>query len=97
MIAGVEALPGIPTAVAARPLTQTATHSEAYSRAFLLPAVPAIGTEETLIVPPGWFRQRRVVEVRNGSLWRVELQRVIDDGPDFERISFIRVNGKNAA
>ena len=97
LIAGVEALPGIPTAVAARPLTQTATQSEAYSRAFLLPAVPVIGTEETLIVPPGWFRQRRVVEVRNGSLWRVELQRVIDDGPDFERISFIRVNGKNGA
>jgi hypothetical protein len=53
LIAGIAALPGKPQAVAARPLAREAGHAEPYSRAFMLPAVAAIGCRADLVIPPG--------------------------------------------
>lgn len=91
LVAGIAALPGIPQAVAARPLTQQCAHAEMYSRAFLLPAVPAIGCEQSLVVPQGWFHAGRIIEVYTDTPWRVKLSHVLNDGPDFERVSFVLV------
>lgn len=88
MIAGISALPGIPQAVAARPLGQDAAHNELYCRAFLLPAVPTIGAEQSLVIPQGWYRSGRIVEICTDAARRVKLLHVLEDGPDFERVSF---------
>lgn len=89
LIAGVEALAGVPQAVAVRPLGTDVAHSEVFSRAFMLPAVPAVGSEQSLVLPQGWFRPGRHVEVQAGPAMHVQLQHVLDDGPDFEQVSFV--------
>lgn len=91
LIAGVAALPGMPHAVAARPLTQQAGHAEMYSRAFMLPAIPATNTEQSLVLPQGWYQDGRIIEVYTDNAWRVKLLHVLEDGPDFERVSFVVV------
>ncbi|HRF12918.1 MAG: hypothetical protein ABTS16_21620 [Candidatus Accumulibacter phosphatis] len=91
LIAGIAALPGKPQAVAARGLTYEPGRQDPYHRAFLLPAVPAIGSEQTLILPPGWYRPERLLEVYTENLMQVRLQRLVADGADFERVSFIVV------
>ena len=88
---GVEALPGVPEAIAARPLTHTNVHNAAFERAFLLPAIPALGTEASLLLPSGWYRPFRVVEIAASAPRRVELLHVLNDGPDFEHVSLAAV------
>ncbi|QKS31242.1 MAG: hypothetical protein FAZ92_00864 [Accumulibacter sp.] len=89
LTAGVAALPGKPRAVAARMLGIDADSSALFSRAFLLPALPVMGSEPTLIIPRGWYRPQRVLEVYDQGMTRVRLQHVAGDGPDFERVSFV--------
>ncbi len=91
LVAGVAALPGKPRAVAARPLTSESESSGRYSRAFILPAVSAIGAEQTLVLPPGWYRPERVLEVVADAPIRVKLQSRVGEGADFERASFVIV------
>ncbi|MBL8414560.1 MAG: hypothetical protein JNM42_09005 [Propionivibrio sp.] len=91
LIAGVAALAGIPQAVAARPLGQGSVHNERYSRAFLLPAVPSVGTDQSLVIPQGWYRAGRILEINADKPWRMKLIHVLDEGPDFERVSFVVV------
>lgn len=88
LIAGIEALPGIPVATAARPLDHLEGGNGKYHRAFLLPAAPAIHTEQSLILPRAWFRSGRVIELFTDGVWQVRLLHVLDDGLDFERVSF---------
>ena len=88
---GVEALPGVPEAIAARLLTHTNVHNAAFERAFLLPAIPALGTEASLLLPSGWYRPFRVVEIAASAPRRVELLHVLNDGPDFEHVSLAAV------
>ncbi|HMW55778.1 MAG TPA: hypothetical protein PKZ67_07230 [Accumulibacter sp.] len=88
LVAGIAALPGKPQAVAARPQALEPGHQVPYQRAFLLPAVPAIGAEQTLILPPGWFRAERRLEVYTENPMQVRLQRLLAEGADFERVTF---------
>jgi hypothetical protein len=89
LVAGVAALPGRPQAAAARPLLPEPGLSGLYGRAFILPAVPAIAAEQTLVIPAGWYRPERVLEVYTDSLMRVRLQRLVAAGPEFERATFV--------
>ena len=57
-------------------------------RAFLLPAVPALDAEQSLVIPPGWFSFGRLIELHTDGRRRVRLRQLLDDGPDFERVSF---------
>lgn len=89
LIAGIRALPGMPVAIAARPLEHSGEHIiHKYQRAFLLPATPSVGAEQSLVLPQGWFRSGRIIELFTDGAWQVRLLHVLDDGPDFERISF---------
>ena len=93
LTAGVRALPGLPVAIAARTIpAEGETVSElttSFHRAFLLPAVPAVSAEQSLVVPQGWFRKGRVIELyTGGGAWQVRLVRVLDAGVDFDRTSF---------
>lgn len=86
LIAGIRALPGLPVAVCARPVDPAGEPNELYRRAFLLPALA--DAERSLVLPAGWFRPGRVVEVFTDGAWRVRLKNVLDLGPDFERVGF---------
>ena len=88
LIAGIRALPGMPMATAVR-LVEHGEMSSRYERAFLLPAIPSVATEQSLVVPTGWYRSGRVIELFTDGVWRVKLVHVLDDGPDFERVSFV--------
>ncbi len=88
LIAGIAALPGKPLAVAARPLLRDAGDEGRYQRAFILPAVPAIAAEQTLILPVCWFRAERVMEVFGETLMHVKLQRRMSEGRDFQPVTF---------
>ncbi|WP_313952458.1 hypothetical protein [Accumulibacter sp.] len=88
LVAGIAALPGKPQAVAARPLPEDEGHAELYSRAFILPAVAAIGAEQSLVLPQGWFYPGRLLEVYVDGIWRVRMHRLVGSGSDFDRVTF---------
>ncbi|MFT3848409.1 MAG: hypothetical protein QM739_06930 [Propionivibrio sp.] len=92
LIAGVRALPGLPLAIAARSITEEGEtlweFSNNYQRAFLLPAIPAVHAEQSLVLPQGWFRKGRIIELFTDGVWRVRLARVLESGPDFDRVGF---------
>lgn len=88
LVAGIAALPGVPQAIAARVVGGQDRHATRYIRAFLLPAVPAVNSEQSLVLPQGWYQAGRVLEIFTDGAWRVRLNRVLQDGPDFERVSF---------
>ena len=62
--------------------------SSHYQRAFLLPAIPAVNAEQSLVLPQGWFRRGRIIELYTDGAWQVRLTRVLDSGPDFDRVTF---------
>lgn len=88
LAAGIAILPGLPQAVAVRPIAETGLGTSPYSRAFLLPKVDAVNDEDSLVLPPGWFQRGRIVEVFTDHAFHVRLTRVHKRGIDFERIGF---------
>ena len=88
LIAGIRALPGLPMATAVRLADQEEFADGKYHRAFLLPAVPAENSAQSLILPQGWYRNGRVLELFTGAAWRIRLQQFLDSGPDFDRVAF---------
>ncbi|MDR2788227.1 MAG: hypothetical protein LBD06_07685 [Candidatus Accumulibacter sp.] len=89
LIVGLRALPGLPQAICARPLAATGEPRErSYQRAFLLPALATTGAERSLVLPAGCFRPNLEVEIFTDRASRVLLGKMLDSGPDFERVSF---------
>jgi hypothetical protein len=85
--AGVHILPGIPQGTAIRAVGAPAA-AEQYTLAFLLPAVAALKTPETLVVPAGWFKLNREIEVLTERSGKLRLASIVDRGADFERVTF---------
>ena len=85
--AGVHILPGIPQGAAIRAIGAPAA-AEQYTPAFLLPAVAALQAPETLVVPAGWFKPNREIEVLTERTGKLRLASVVDRGADFERVTF---------
>jgi hypothetical protein len=81
---GVQILPGVPQGIAIRPGGVT---TDPYTQGFLLPAFAPLQAPETLVMPAGWFKPKREIEVA-GSPGGLRLVELIDRGADFERISF---------
>lgn len=88
LVAGIAALPGAPQAICARLATGHTGQGELYNRAFLLPAVPSVNPDPSLVLPQGWYQAGRIVEIFSDTAWRVRLDHVVQEGPDFERVSF---------
>ncbi len=91
LLVGVHVLPGLPEGIAVRPTGANVSHSERYVRAFLLPAVPALDEPASLVLPRGWFQAGRIVEAFTDRPARLRLDRLMANGPDFERIAFTRL------
>jgi hypothetical protein len=83
---GVRILPGVVQCVAVRGTGLNAM-AEKYVQALLLPGVAALQSPATLIVPPGWYRPKRTVEVYSDKPEQILLTGVVDRGIDFERLS----------
>ena len=84
--AGVHIIPGVPRAVAVRP-TGINAQTDKFVQALYCPALPALGTPASLILPPGWYRAKRVLEVYSDASEPLLLSGVIERGCDFERVA----------
>jgi cyclic-di-GMP-binding protein len=83
--AGVRLLPGMPSAVAVRG-TGINVQDDTYSRALALNEAQALGAPACLVLAPGWFKPRRVIEMRDAGA--VRLTDVLERGLDFERVAY---------
>lgn len=83
---GVHVVPGVPQAVAVRP-TGINAQMEKFVPALYCPALPALSVPASLILPPGWYRPKRVLEVYSDSAELLLLSSVIERGIDFERVA----------
>ncbi len=87
LYAGVQLLPGLPAAVAARPTGLNAM-KEKFVQALTLTGVPAINVPPTLVLPSGWYKPKRVIEVFVDAPLQVRLTALIERGVDFERVTY---------
>ncbi len=87
LICGVKLLPGLPLAAAVRGTGVNAA-DEKYVQAIALAAVPALKAPPTLVLAPGWFRPKRVIEAAIQKPMRVRLTEVAERGTDFERVAY---------
>jgi len=85
--AGVQMLPGAPKPAAVRG-TGLSAANEKYRHGFLLPPVASLTEPETVIVPAGWFRTGRAIELYTDSSRKIRLTRLLDRGSDFERAAY---------
>jgi hypothetical protein len=83
---GVHVFPGVPQAVAVRP-TGINAQAEKFVPALYCPALVALSTPASLLLPPGWYRPKRVLEVYSDSSELLLLSGVIERGSDFERVA----------
>ncbi|MBI1943501.1 MAG: hypothetical protein HYS35_07525 [Betaproteobacteria bacterium] len=89
LYAGVRLLPGMAAATAVRPTGLNVTGAK-YVQALSLTAVAAIHSPPALVLPSGWFKPKRVVEVyvEGQGAVRVRLSEMIDRGSDYERVAY---------
>jgi hypothetical protein len=87
LMCGVKLLPGLPLAAAVRGTGVNAVDDK-YVQAVALAAVPALNAPPTLVLPPGWFRPKRVIEAAIQKPLRVRLLEVVERGTDFERVVY---------
>jgi hypothetical protein len=85
--AGVKLMPGIAAATSVRG-TGLNDKSERPTSALVLDAVPAVKSPATLVLPAGWFKPKRVLEVVGETPYKVRLTEVIERGSDFERVAY---------
>jgi hypothetical protein len=84
---GIRALPGLPAAISVQPVDPADEIAQLYQRAFLLSALGA-GARQSLVLPTGWFRPGRAVEVFTDHAWQANLTALLNSGPDFECVAF---------
>ncbi len=85
--AGVKLLPGMPNPVSVRGTGLNAA-TEQYAPALALGAVQALNAPPALVIPSGWFKPKRVIEVFTEGPVRVRLLEVMERGTDFERVTY---------
>jgi hypothetical protein len=87
LYAGVRLLPGLPAATAVRPTGLNVVGAK-YVQALSLTGVQALDTAPSLVVPSGWYKPKRVVEVFVENHLRVRLLEVPERGSDYERCTY---------
>ncbi|WP_175545591.1 hypothetical protein [Chitinimonas taiwanensis] len=51
--------------------------------------MPALNTTASLLLPTGWFKAGKIIEVHiEGQIKKARLEQLVDRGQDFERVSF---------
>jgi hypothetical protein len=85
--AGVKLMPGIATATSVRG-TGLNDKAERPVCALAVAAVPAVKSPPTLVLPAGWYKPKRVLELVGDTSHHVRLTEVIERGSDFERVAY---------
>jgi hypothetical protein len=85
--AGIKLMPGIATATSVRG-TGLNDKAERPVCALAVAAVPAVKSPPTLVLPAGWYKPKRVLEVAQEKPYRVRLTEVLERGSDFERVAY---------
>ena len=87
LFAGIRLLPGLPAATAVRPTGLNVVDAK-YVQALSLTAVAALSAPPTVVLPTGWYKPKRVVEVFVDGPVKVRLTEIAERGSDFERIAY---------
>lgn len=87
LYAGVRLLPGLPAATAVRP-TGINVIGAKWVQALSLTAVAALGAPPSLVLPAGWFKPKRVVDVYVDREIKVRLTEILERGIDHERCAY---------
>ncbi|MDQ8020398.1 MAG: hypothetical protein REI94_01060 [Moraxellaceae bacterium] len=90
LYAGVSLMPGPPQVAAVRLHLNERSARDRYRLGFIIPGVPALKTDATLILPAGWFLAGRRVEVYTEQGWFARLVKLVARGSNFDRVSFSR-------
>jgi hypothetical protein len=85
--AGIKLMPGSPNPASVRGTGLNAT-TDQYVPALALGAVQALNAPPALVLPSGWFKPKRVIEVLAGDSAKARLLEVLDRGTDFERVTY---------
>ena len=85
--AGLKLLPGLPSPVAVRP-TGLNVQADSWVPALALGAVAALNSPISLVLPAGWYKPKRIVEVYREASSKAMLMEVIERGIDFERVVY---------
>jgi len=86
---GIRTLPGLPKAMAARPsATSAGGVKDRFVPGLSLTAVPEQQAPATLILPSGWYRPNRLIDVFVEETKQVRLLEFLDRGSDFERLTY---------
>jgi hypothetical protein len=84
---GMRTIPGVPQGIAIR-ATGLNAMADKFVPALMLSAVPALRSPASLVLPVGWFRPKRVIEVFSDQSRQLQLNAVAERGADFERVFF---------
>ncbi|MFC4160808.1 hypothetical protein [Chitinimonas lacunae] len=85
---GVRILPGVPKPVAVRATGINNTNHQ-FTQALLLPSMPALQTQPSLLLPSNWFKPGRIVEVHiDDHNCKVRFEQMVERGVDYERVAF---------
>ena len=87
IMAGVRAIPGTPMPVGLRPTGINAT-KEKFHQGFLMPAVEALKIPDSVLMPAGWYKAGKVIEVHSDKPWRITLVDMLERGGEFERCTY---------
>ncbi|QLG87083.1 hypothetical protein HQ393_01830 [Chitinibacter bivalviorum] len=91
---GIQLIPGAPQAASVRAQDAARFGQGDFTDAILLGATPALKSPASLLLPPGWFRQGRLLEYWDGQqLNRIRLVTLLERGVDYERVHFVGSGG----
>lgn len=89
LVAGLASLPGMPKGIGLRPAVTNAAFGGRFVPAFLLPPLPAIAEEGSLVVPSGLYQASAPFEICGGDgPDKVRLKHILQRGVDFDRVSY---------
>lgn len=86
---GTRALPGVPTALAARQITLNQLNAGPFVPAFQLSAVPGIKEPASLVLPIGWYQPGRLIHIYGSQMEEAKLISLLEKGANFERVTFV--------
>ena len=92
LIVGVATLPGVPTGVGVRYAGLTGEHGDKLVPAFLLPPLPTLREEGSIVLASALFQANRILDVFQGvESFQIRLRHVVQRGADFDRANYQRL------
>lgn len=90
LMVGVKSLPGVPSTMAIK-ATSINAKADKYQPGLLLPAVAALQSIESVLLPAGWFKPGRALELHTDVHRMIRLDALVERSTDFDRCTFSAV------